>query len=101
MRALLQSEVELVAGGMEEIIVTASRINNDNAPGAPSGVPNVNVEREADFFLRELLGLPNGHPSVYPDEVDVIRRTNYGIPPGIEMEVQFKGFDCASCHTPR
>ena len=101
MRALLQSEVELVAGGMEEIIVTASRINNDNAPGAPNGVPNVSTEREADFFLREFFGLPEGHPYLIPREVDFTRRTTYGIPPGIEMEVQFKGFDCASCHTPR
>ena len=94
MRALLQSEVELVAGGMEEIIVTASRINNDNAPGAPSGVPNVNTEREADIFQREAFGLPDGHPYVFPKTGKIKRTTKFGFPPSITIEVEFGEFDC-------
>ena len=101
MRELCEYEIETVCGGennvIPEIVVPGKVPDNAGqlAPYiSPSSAPAAGIS-EAGFLQRFFLDLPEGHPSLIPDDVDL--ETGMAFPTGFSANLG-SSYNCSRCH---
>lgn len=104
MRELCEYEIDTVCGGESKVIpeiVVPGKIPDDAGQlvryTSSGSAPAAGIS-EAGFLQRFFLGLPEGHPSLIADKVDL--ETGMGFSSGLSTNLR-ASYNCSSCHDRR